>query len=266
MRTIVIGDIHGNHKALQQVVARSNYDPKNDRLICMGDYVDGYPDSVKVINDLIEYQKLSGGKNIYIFGNHDQWIRSALNSHLKEIVEGDISYIRRRYDHMWDQGGANTFKSYVSTIDPKPDYEAHIEFFNSLKWYYIENNIAFVHGGWDVALYPELQTAHLLDPESLIWDRRLFERATHLQHLLNKGYNVIDEKMKFGGFDKIFIGHTATQKDYIKMFPNLQVCNIVNVDTGAGWKGKLTGYILETGEIIQSDKAELLYRNHSPRG
>ena len=131
--------------------------------------------------------------------------------------------------------------------------------------YLFENNIAFVHAGWDTTLYSDLEDAAKLDPELLIWDRTLFHRAEHLQYLLNKGYTVTDVKTKFGNFDKIFVGHTAVDADYNDIFPNLQVCNIVNVDTGAGWVGKLTGYVLETGEIFQSDYCEDLYPNHSPR-
>ena len=38
-RTLVIGDIHGGFKALQQVFERANI-TENDQLIFLGDYVD----------------------------------------------------------------------------------------------------------------------------------------------------------------------------------------------------------------------------------
>ena len=42
MRTLVIGDIHGGLKALEQVLERANVTPE-DKLIFLGDYVDrGY--------------------------------------------------------------------------------------------------------------------------------------------------------------------------------------------------------------------------------
>lgn len=265
MRTIIIGDIHGNFKALDQVLTRAGYDPKSDRLICMGDYVDGYPDSYKVVDLLIECDNCSGGRNIYLRGNHDEWIQDALNNSRKQFQFGDTDYIRRHYGHMWYQGGKHTYESYLSQIDPKPNYDLHANFFNNLSLYWIENNIAFVHGGWDITLYPNLMDAVELDPVSLYWNRTLFQRAEHLQYLLNKGYKVQDVKTNFGNFDKIFVGHTAVEDDYIDIFPNLQVCNVVNVDTGAGWTGKLTGYVLETGEIFQSDYCSHLYPNHIPR-
>ena len=43
MKTYAIGDIHGAYKALVQCFQRSKFDYSKDRLIVMGDVVDGYP-------------------------------------------------------------------------------------------------------------------------------------------------------------------------------------------------------------------------------
>jgi len=40
-KTFVIGDIHGGYKALLQCFARSGFDYKKDKLICLGDITDG---------------------------------------------------------------------------------------------------------------------------------------------------------------------------------------------------------------------------------
>ena len=42
MRTLVIGDIHGNFKAMAQALDRAKFVPNKDRLITLGDVVDGY--------------------------------------------------------------------------------------------------------------------------------------------------------------------------------------------------------------------------------
>jgi len=49
MKTFTIGDIHGGHKALLQCLERSGTDKKNDRLLCLGDVVDGMVWSTKVL-------------------------------------------------------------------------------------------------------------------------------------------------------------------------------------------------------------------------
>lgn len=66
MRTLVIGDIHGNFNALEQVLARANFDAENDTLIGLGDYTDGWIDSYKVVEYLRKLKHFIG-----IIGNHD---------------------------------------------------------------------------------------------------------------------------------------------------------------------------------------------------
>lgn len=55
-RTFAIGDIHGGFKALKQVLERANV-TENDKLIFLGDYVDGWNESSQVIQFLIELSK-----------------------------------------------------------------------------------------------------------------------------------------------------------------------------------------------------------------
>ena len=47
MRKLVVGDIHGGYKALLQILERANVTPE-DRLIFLGDYVDGWSQSAEV--------------------------------------------------------------------------------------------------------------------------------------------------------------------------------------------------------------------------
>ena len=55
-RTLVIGDIHGGLKGLTQVLTKCQLQ-KEDHLIFLGDYVDGWSESAQVINFLIELEK-----------------------------------------------------------------------------------------------------------------------------------------------------------------------------------------------------------------
>ena len=48
MRTLCVGDIHGNFKALVQVLKRSKFDFKKDRLISLGDIYDGHGGSTSL--------------------------------------------------------------------------------------------------------------------------------------------------------------------------------------------------------------------------
>ena len=69
MNTFVIGDIHGGMRALTQILEKAKIS-KADRLIFLGDYVDGWSESPQIINFLIELSKTHDC--IFIRGNHDQ--------------------------------------------------------------------------------------------------------------------------------------------------------------------------------------------------
>lgn len=229
MRRFVVGDIHGAHKALLQVLRRSGFDRDNDLLISLGDVVDGWPDVKQCVNELLSIKHL-----VFILGNHDKWF---------------LDWIRTRIaDELWtSQGGEATLKSYRGKV-PK----THRQFFENAPFYHLLDNMVFVHGGLD----PKESDMSKQDPENLIWDRRLFEYARRIS-LDQIGYN-------FGPWDKIFVGHTPTI--IVKKTKPLVLCNVVAMDTGAGWGGKLSLMDIDTLKIWQSDKIPKLYPGVVGRG
>lgn len=74
-RTLVIGDIHGGLKALNQLLERANV-TKEDTLIFLGDYVDGWSQSAQVISRLMQLEE--SNPCIFIKGNHDWWCENWL--------------------------------------------------------------------------------------------------------------------------------------------------------------------------------------------
>ena len=80
-RTLVVGDIHGGYKALIQVLERANVTTE-DKLIFLGDYVDGWSESAELITYLITLQKQQ--ECIFIKGNHDVWCWEWLLDHNNE--------------------------------------------------------------------------------------------------------------------------------------------------------------------------------------
>jgi serine/threonine protein phosphatase 1 len=53
MKTFVIGDIHGNIRALQQVLIRANVDKEEDTVILLGDYCDGHRFTAEVVEEIL---------------------------------------------------------------------------------------------------------------------------------------------------------------------------------------------------------------------
>jgi len=228
-RTLVTADIHGGYKTLIQCFERSKFDYDNDRLIVLGDVCDGWPETKEAIDELLKIKNL-----IFIIGNHDMW---AL-----DWMEDETHCI----DNMlWvNQGGRMTLKSY--------DYEdhfdippAHIDFLrNKSHLWYEENGILFVHGGISINSKVEDNSA-----QDMVWNRELITAAWKN---LKAGKNI-----KLTPYKEVWVGHTSTWlfDTGLPIFGT----DVIDIDTGGGYEGKLTIMDLNTKEYWQSDIAEELY-------
>ena len=137
----------------------------------------------------------------------------------------------------------------------------HVDFLKSGQLWLEFDNKLFVHGGIDPNKRMEKQGLN-----RLTWDRDLVESAWKKAHQ--------NPKYKFSSYDEIFVGHTTTQwfarnKETKHLKPDeiaelgtkpLFFCNVIILDTGAGWSGKLTiDPIANTHEYWQSDLSSYLY-------
>lgn len=229
MRTFAIGDIHGNYRGLLQVLERSGFDKGSDRLFVLGDVCDGWDEVVECIDLLLTIPNM-----IAIMGNHDEWTRDWLKFGLDKYV--------------WlTQGGQATVDSYSRYDNKKIE---HLEnYFEKTHDYYIdENNNVYVHGGW--VSKQGIEYSHRID---YLWDRSLWYGLGIAHHL---GHTPARTKQ----FNKVFIGHTALGS----MIPEKR-CNCWNLDTGAGWNGKLTIMNVDTEEYWQSDITDILYPEQKGR-
>lgn len=222
MRTFVIGDIHGAARAFEQVLERADFDPERDRLICLGDICDGWPE-VREAFDIL----LSLKNRIYLLGNHDFWA-------LQWMKTGTIS-------PLWKpQGGRATINSYGNTPVP----EDHIALLSEAPVYHLENNQCFVHGGFDPGKPLEEHSM-----EELIWDRTLVLRAM----------DIIDNDNidRITHYQAVYVGHTPTL-NYGFDRP-IRIHELWMMDTGAGWHGRLSMIDISTHQIFQSDPVPGLY-------
>lgn len=243
MKKFVIGDIHGGLKALLQVLKKINYD-KNDTLIFLGDYVDGWSESPAVLDFLIELQKKQ--PCVFIRGNHDELLLDWLLGNNENIDE-----------KLWFQhGGEATVLSYQN-IDSETK-ERHIQFLNSLQDYYLDNeNRLFIHAGFTNMKGVE----HEFFKPLFYWDRTLWETALAIDNQLSK--DAITYPLRLKIYNEIFIGHTPVTK-IDETIPVNKAC-VWNVDTGAAFKGKLTIMDVDTKEFWQSDSLPELYPTEKGR-
>ena len=241
MRTFAIGDIHGGLKALIQVLNKLEI-TEDDKIIFMGDYVDGWSESAQVIDFLIN---LSSKFNcIFIKGNHDAWCQNWLKN------ESDV------HPSWYLHGGKETMESYEGfSADEK---KQHLIFFENMPMYHIDDeNRLFLHAGF-TSLYGAVRE---LDKRIFYTDRSLWEMLLALDRTIDKESLFYPKRIKL--YKEIYIGHTPTT-NYNEPNP-INIENVWNIDTGAAFKGKITGINIDTKAFFQSDNLPTLYPNEKGR-
>lgn len=229
-RTLAIGDIHGNLLALNQVLERCNFDYQKDRLITLGDIVDGGPDSKGCVEKLLTILN-----RVDLLGNHDEWF-------LQWLTKGT-------HPANWGQGGQKTKSSYfpgdnVFNIYPGGVPEKHKMFFQDQQLYFEEDNKLFCHAGLPKGFF----TAESVEwncPEELYWTRNMADitrTAAAFKSTAPKKYS----------YSEIWIGHTQVS-DQPLIHEVWEGTKVIMLDTGAGWNGKLTIMDVDTKEYWQSD-------------
>jgi serine/threonine protein phosphatase 1 len=228
-RQFVIGDIHGAHKALMECFEKASFDRDCDLLICLGDICDGWPEVDKVFEELLSVRNL-----VYILGNHDKW---ALDW-----------FIHHHAPAIWvNQGGKATIESYDGAVP-----ESHVKLLSKAHLFYRLENKVFVHGGFDPEIPLETQ-----GESTFLWDRKLVYRAIE-NHSETEDRRITE-------FDEVYVGHTPTLN--FGMLEPMRVCEVIIMDTGAGWLGGvLTMMNTGTKKFVSSRPVDELYPDYAGRG
>ncbi len=239
-RNLVIGDIHGGLKAVYQVFKKANVTTE-DKLIFLGDYVDGWSESAAVMDYIIE---LSNGYDcIFIKGNHDAWCEEWLRT-----GEADRTWLFH--------GGQATVDSYAA-VNAATKIQ-HLNFMEQLPYYYIdEQNRLFIHAGFTSMHGPQKEFHN----SNFSWDRTLWEMALTMDKRIKKDSVLFPKRLKL--FTEIYIGHTPTL--YYNVDVPMQGSYVWNLDTGAAFTGKLSIMDIDTKEFWQSEAVYKLYPGETGR-
>lgn len=236
MRRLVIGDIHGGYKSMIQVLERAKFNPQDDLLIGIGDYVDGWSETSKVIDYLMKLKNFKG-----VIGNHDYWA--------SDWMVGFYS------ERMWiKQGGQATIDSYKGNILLQ-DVIKHGEWLKSLPYFLEIDNKLFVHGG--------SKDLHNIKNEfglDITWDRNLWGKVA-TKYFDFKSYPF---KIETAPYDEVYLGHTTTSRARPDLKP-IMLDNYFLIDQGGGMEGKLTVMDIDTKEYWQSDLVKDLYSDERGR-
>ena len=234
MRNLVVGDIHGGLRALKQVMERAGV-TESDRLIFLGDYVDGWSEAAETVDFLIELN--SNYECIFLRGNHD------------ELTEGWLQSGREL--PLWvKSGGQATMDSYRD-IDPNKR-KLHLQFYSELHNYHLDNeNKLYLHAGFT----NEHGVGYEYFSKSFYWDRTLWELVLAIDPELKPEDPRYPRRLKH--YKEIYIGHTPLSR--IGKTEPYRAANVWNIDTGAALKGPLTIFDTDSKEFWQSDPVFNLY-------
>lgn len=240
MRTLAIGDIHGGLKGLVELLETATVNT-DDRLIFMGDYVDGWSESAQTVQYLYELSQTNDC--IFIKGNHDAWCETWLRNNKAPKV--------------WlDHGGEGTIESYSGLSKEKK--QVHLKFFEQMKHYHLdEQNRLFVHAGF-TSLHGVSQEN---SKSTFYYDRTLWEMAITVDKNIDEDSAFFPKRLKH--YHEIYIGHTPTL-NFNSVEP-MNAVNVWNVDTGAAFFGKLSAVDIHSKDIYQSKALMELYPDERGR-
>lgn len=262
MATYAIGDLQGCHEEFLRLIELISFDVKRDKLWLVGDIVNRGPESLALLRNLVNL----GDAVIPVLGNHDL--------HLLLVAEG----IARQ--HSGDT---------LQDILDAPDRHNLLSWLRHQKLFHIDGEYALVHAGllpsWDIsqaaALAQEVEATlrgensrefflHMYGNEPSYWYEGLagYDRLRVIINAMTRLRICTPEgRMDFsfkGGPQSIPQGYLPwfevprrVSRRHTIVFGHwsalgLQIRdNVIALDTGCLWGGKLTAIRLEDRRIFQ---------------
>lgn len=264
MATYAIGDVQGCFDQLQDLLALIQFSPTQDYLWFVGDLVNRGPQSLETLR----FVKSLGSRAVTVLGNHDLHLL-AINQGIQKVKSQD------------------TLQSILDAEDKEEllTWLRHLPFIH----YDEELRAIMVHAGlppcWDL----QASLGHAKEVEELLrseeeyknfltymygntpkaWDELLHGWArsrfianafTRMRYCNSEGHLYLKEKGAPSKVGDTFIPWFTLReapKDYRLIFGHwaslngeCDVENIIALDTGCVWGGKLTAYCLETQEFF----------------
>lgn len=152
-RQIAIGDIHGCFDLTKELVENViKFDPADDQLIFMGDYIDRGTKNLETVQYVSELKAQNPQNIVLLAGNHEDLAIKALSQRTVEQMQ------------LWFvNGGIETVKSF-GTLDRLD--KLLLPFIETLMFFFETPEYIFVHGG-----IPKNHTITSANQNALLWER-----------------------------------------------------------------------------------------------
>ncbi|MBO6264401.1 MAG: serine/threonine protein phosphatase [Acidaminococcaceae bacterium] len=210
-RILAVGDIHGMYDKLIKLMEQVQFNPAEDLLIFLGDYIDRGPQSLECVDYVMALNKQYPERVICLKGNHE-----AMCSNYYKYEGHKHSFMSEGNDLqmflVWlDNGGKDAFRQFKKL--KKLELQKRLRWMRMLPNHYQVGNYFFCHAGVEPYIPLDKQRE-----DDLLWIRKWFIKMYHKDEI-------------------IVVGHTPVQHLDFLPVPQFLDNNIILCDTGSFMDG-----------------------------
>lgn len=230
-RHIFVGDIHGCVDEFKELLIKLSYDPKEDRLILLGDLIDRGPDSVGMV-------KLAREMNLEcLMGNHEhkfvKWYRS-------QGTRVDVYDSKKYYSQFSDED---------------------IQYIHNMPTYIELDDVVAVHAGLKPGIPLSSQRKDDLMYLRYTDADKKFVSLKKINSIGKEAAGAIFWTDSWFGPKSVVYGHNVHSYDEPLIEEKIPGIICYGLDTGCCFGGCLTALIWETKEIIQVKAKRTYYQS-----
>jgi serine/threonine protein phosphatase 1 len=198
MATVAIGDVHGNSRALEDLLRTVAPElGRDDTLVFLGDYIDRGPDACGCVELITRLKEKASFKIVTLLGNHEDWMLRTMEDYTRhswltgmEAFDTIASYSSEAASRLRQEIGELGLRLVTERI--RLPYElffnmlppTHLAFFRGLKLYHRTVDVVCSHGGVD----PAGRKIEEQEWETLIWGGPGFPESYQGADLLVYGH------------------------------------------------------------------------------
>lgn len=229
-RVLAIGDVHGMYQKLIKLMDKIRFNPDEDLLIFLGDYIDRGPDPGRCLQYIFALQQQYPDVVVCLMGNHEVMMSSYFMQ-----KRGSYNNLIVDYAGSWlDNGGLETLKQ-LDEMDADTKEEL-LQWVMNLPVKYQYQDYFICHAGVD----PDVPLA-VQNEFDMLWRRQQWWEQYKGEETLVVGHTPVQKVMKLTGKER------RTSK------PLFLTNHVIMCDTGAYMSGgKLSCVDVLAGKVWQA--------------
>ena len=209
-RVLAVGDIHGMYEKLKMLMEQVRFDPEEDLLVFLGDYIDRGPDPVSCLQYVFDLHRSFPDSVVCLLGNHEVM----MSSYLMQKTGSYHALIADYADSWLENGGMDTLRELEKLETGKR--EELVAWVTNLPVSFRYEEFFFCHAGFDSHVPLSVQNEF-----DMLWRRQQWWE-------------------EYRGDKTIVAGHTPIQKirkNIRRVKPLFLPNSVIMCDTGAYMDG-----------------------------